>query len=396
VKRLLVFLDGTWNRPDDNTNVWRARLVASDRDHEGHAQEAYYEEGVGTKAFEKIRGGALGTGLELNIRNAYQWLMSRYDDGDEIFLFGFSRGAYTARSLAGLINKCGLLQPGSTFSIPEIFERYKKGDAVLPLYKLRFEDPSELTSDDRLLLRETRQIEIEFIGVWDTVGALGIPVGNFPLQAVRKRAAAPYLFHTPYPSRQYRHMYQALAIDENREPFKPAMWTFYQPNHEQERTLKADQTIEQRWFAGVHCNVGGGYRNDALAQIPLAWLLEKASDAGMAIRRPIELQGDEASAKARDSYADFLGGFNRVDPFSHRYWRPIGRPPTPIENTDAWSVSLNETIDKSVFDRWRLLGSAYRPENLVEWSARAGVDPADIHTDWPIPRVLPEGYEPPR
>ena len=84
MKRLAIFLDGTWDTADDNTNVWRSRLLLCDTDADGNAQDQYYEEGVGTKRFERLRGGALGRGLDANLRNAYQWLMSRYDDGDTI------------------------------------------------------------------------------------------------------------------------------------------------------------------------------------------------------------------------------------------------------------------------------------------------------------------------
>jgi len=100
VKRLPLFLDGTWNKPDDNTNVYRAWQLIADADAAGHVQRRYYHPGVGTKPFDRLSGGVLGTGLEANIRDAYQWLMSVYDDGDMIYLLGFSRGAYTARSLA--------------------------------------------------------------------------------------------------------------------------------------------------------------------------------------------------------------------------------------------------------------------------------------------------------
>jgi T6SS, Phospholipase effector Tle1-like, catalytic domain len=155
LKRLAMFLDGTWNDPDDNTNVWRSQLLVCDTDADGNAQDRYYEEGVGTKRFERIRGGALGEGLDANLRHAYEWLMSRYEDGDKIYLWGFSRGAYTARSLGGLIGRCGLLLPGSPFSIQQVFERHRRGADDPSLLDLQFRRrPRELWSREDEWLME--------------------------------------------------------------------------------------------------------------------------------------------------------------------------------------------------------------------------------------------------
>ena len=379
MKRIPMFLDGTWNQPDDNTNVWRSRLLVSDTDAEGNAQEPYYEVGVGTKRLERLRGGALGQGLDANVRHAYQWLMSRYEEGDKIYLFGFSRGAYTARSLAGLISKCGLLLPGSSFSVPQIFERYRQGDKVPPLYNLTSKryPPERWTPEDRWLTEQSRRVDIEFIGVWDTVGALGVPVGK-----IRGLSRSSYYFHSTNPSSLYRQMYQALAVDENRAPYQASLWTLFQPEGEPEPKLKPYQTLEQRWFVGAHCNVGGGYRNDVLAQIPLAWLLEKATDAGLRFKRRLELKGDEHLAEPVDSYARFLGGLYRVITLGRRHYRTIGRDRVRTKKIPGWSLSVNETIDASVFERWRSV-PGYRPKNLAAWAERNGVKPEDMHRAWP-------------
>ena len=338
MKRIPMFLDGTWNDPDDNTNVWRSELLVSTTDADGNVQDPYYEVGVGTKRFERIRGGALGKGLDANLRNAYQWLMARYEDGDKIYLFGFSRGAYTARSLAGLISKCGLLLPGSSFSVPQIFERYRKGDKAPPLYDLMSEThpPEHVTPEDRLLMEQSRRVTIEFIGVWDTVGALGIPVGR-----IRGLSRKSYFFHSTNPSTLYRHMYHALAIDENRGPYQASLWTLFQPEGKPVPTLKPYQKLEQRWFVGAHCNVGGGYKNDPLAQIPLAWMLEKATEAGLRFKREIKLKGDEYRAEPTDSYARFLKGIYRLITLGRRHYRPIGRDRVPTKKL-ARMVALRQ------------------------------------------------------
>lgn len=379
MKRIAMFLDGTWNEPDDNTNVWRTRLLVSDTDTAGNAQEPYYEVGVGTKRLERLRGGALGHGLDANVRHAYQWLMSRYEPSDKVYLFGFSRGAYTARSLAGLISRCGLLLPGASFSVPQLFDRYRAGDEVPPLYRLYSGEypPGQWTAEDRLLKAQSRRVYIEFIGVWDTVGALGVPMGD-----IRGLSRRSYYFHNTNPSAIYRRMYQALAIDENRGPYQASLWTLFQPEGEPVPTLKRYQTLEQRWFVGAHCNVGGGYRNDALAQIPLAWMLGKAADAGLRFKRQLKLKGDEFLAEPVDSYARFLRGGYRAATLGRRHYRTIGRPPVETKKLAGWSHTVNETIDASVFERWRAV-PRYRPKNLVAWAERQGVKSADVHGDWP-------------
>jgi uncharacterized protein (DUF2235 family) len=401
MKRIAVFLDGTWNSPDDNTNVWRSKLLVSERDAAGNEQASYYEVGVGTKRFDRFRGGAFGDGLDANLRNAYQWLMSVYEEGDVIYLFGFSRGAYTARSLAGLINKCGLLLPGASFSVPQIFDRYKQGDNAEPLYKLRPDwiPRSQWTAEDVSLVEQSRRVEIEFIGVWDTVGALGIPagklatladgalakLGNGKLAKLGEHFGLPssYYFHSTNPSKLYNQMYQALAVDEQRPQYRPALWTLFRPASDPlPPTLGADQKLEQRWFVGAHCNVGGGYRNDPLAQIPLAWLQEKATVAGLQFKRQITLRGDEQLTAPVDSYARFLHGFEYVLTLGQRYHRPIAGDPVPTKKQPGLSYSINETIDGSVFERWRQIPS-YRPKNLVEWADRHDIQPDTVVGSWP-------------
>ena len=126
MKRLALFLDGTWNEPDDRTNVSRLRDLTID---DGNQQIVRYVEGVGNRWTERIRGGAFGRGLSRNLRDGYGWLADNFEDGDHIYLFGFSRGAYTARTVAGMIARCGLLRADATMTVDEIFDRYRRGSA---------------------------------------------------------------------------------------------------------------------------------------------------------------------------------------------------------------------------------------------------------------------------
>jgi uncharacterized protein (DUF2235 family) len=375
MKRIALFLDGTWNEPGDNTNVWRLKVMLAAADPSGISQIGYYDEGVGTHWYDRLCGGAIGSGLSLNVRQAYQWLVERYDDEDEVFIFGFSRGAYTARSVAGMIMKCGLLYPGAAMTGMEIFIRYQIGKEARPIYELKHIVDSKLgklTTDEQRLLMNSRRIPIKMIGVWDTVGALGIPWTQAPLIGRGKF----YFLNTNF-SKLYEHAYQAVAIDENREPYRPTLWTKFTPAIPDPTPSgpPSVQQVEQRWFTGAHCNVGGGYAGDELAQIPLVWLQEKAIQCGLSFRHVIALRGNEVLCEPRDSYKEFLRGVYRVATFGRRYYRVIGAPSSQVKG--GTSRPINEWIDGSVFERWKRV-QTYRPPNLTDWARRNSLDPGTI------------------
>ena len=183
-KRLAVFLDGTWNTVNDNTNIWRLKSLLAPKDRDGVEQLSYYSSGVGTTFGERLRGGMFGYGLNDEIIRAYEWLIDHYNVGDELFIFGFSRGAYTARSLSGFISKCGLLAAGAPLSVDELYARYRRASAVRTIRDLMVEQKagkSEFPLEERWILKYSQAIDIDFLGVWDTVGALGLPFGNLPI-----------------------------------------------------------------------------------------------------------------------------------------------------------------------------------------------------------------------
>jgi uncharacterized protein (DUF2235 family) len=175
-KRIALFLDGTWNIVSDNTNVWRLKALCAPVSADGSLQCAYYNSGLGTRVGEKVRGGMFGYGIDTAVIEAYEWLIENYNAGDEIFIFGFSRGAYTARSLSGLVSRFGLLTPGAPLSIRQLYNRYKKGNQASTIRGIiSREDKSKSTLEEEWMLKYSRPIPIKFIGVWDTVGSLGIP-----------------------------------------------------------------------------------------------------------------------------------------------------------------------------------------------------------------------------
>jgi uncharacterized protein (DUF2235 family) len=370
-KRIAIFLDGTWNSVETNTNVWRLRSLCAEEDKDGIRQVAYYDEGVGTRWGERLRGGILGYGLDRNVLHAYRWLVEQYTGGDEIFAFGFSRGAFTARSLTGMIATCGLVRAGAPLSVEQVFERYRDRKDATPLYRLEYlkrHGKTDFTRDEQWLLDYSKRVPIKFIGVFDTVGALGIPFGNIP--GISRRQAQ---FHNTNLSVIFQNAFQALAIDENRASFDATLWTRYTPKEpDPADSFHHDPpNVEQRWFIGAHANVGGGYRDDRLPQVPLAWLVGKAQAQGLAFRYPVPIERDGHLDPVRDSYAEFLAGTWRVATLGNRFYRAIARPTRDV--VKGLVDTVNETIDASVFDRWQR-DATYRPPNLEAWAKQKAVD----------------------
>lgn len=374
MRRFGIFLDGTWNTVADNTNVWRLCSLCSRHGDDGVEQLIHYDAGVGTVPGQALVGGALGLGLADNVVEAYRCLIGNYSPGDEVFLFGFSRGAFTARSLAGLIARCGLLLPGSPLAVERVFARYRKGLDLTPLYTLAYQARHGRTvfdPEERLLLRYSLRIPIKMIGIWDTVGALGIPFGDIPGLSRRR-----FLFHNTRLSNIFENAYQALAVDEHRRAFAPSLWTRFTPKVPDEGgVVERAAFVEQRWFVGAHANVGGGCPDDLLPQVPLRWLMTKAHALGFAFRFEIELDGREHLGPISDSYAGFLNGLYKVATLGRRHHRIIGYPRT--EKATGFVDTENETVDGTVFDRWRE-DTSYRPENLAEWGRRLGVDSSGL------------------
>jgi uncharacterized protein (DUF2235 family) len=374
-KRIAVFLDGTWNTVDDNTNVWRLKSLLATVSRDGLQQPIYYHKGVGTTYGSYLRGGMLGYGLNEEITRAYEWLIDNYDAGDELFIFGFSRGAYTARSLSGLIGKCGLLLSGAPLSVKQLYERYRRASAVKTLRTMQEEreaGKTDFSLEERWLLKYSEPIDIDFLGVWDTVGALGLPFGNLPILGKQDmqflntgiRVSNKLAFH-------------AMAVDEHRKAFTPTLWTVdYAKDTPPPHHHRALSAVEQRWFVGAHANVGGGCESDLLAQTPLKWLMDKAAAQGLTYRRDLDLEASQRPPPISDSYSEFAyGAYKWV---AKPYYRPIGAEPTPSSATEM-RENINETIDASVFDRWRA-DQTYRPANLVDWARRRGVDPGTLTT----------------
>ena len=275
-RRVVVCCDGTWNTPDElregaaePTNV--AKLALSVMTGDGSEQLLFYEPGVGTTPDDRVLGGAFGYGLSANIRNAYRWLATNYQTGDALYLFGFSRGAYTARSLAGLIRNCGLLRSDNVDQVDPAFAFYRD--------RTSHTHPSSIASQLFRRMYSHDEDEIHCIGVWDTVGALGIPnqmPGWDRLAGVFTDWERLWGFHDTQLSSHVHNAFHALSIDEQRAAFAPTLWT-------QDAAGSAQQRLEQVWFAGVHSEVGGGSASPALSDIALMWMIDRAQQCGLVL-----------------------------------------------------------------------------------------------------------------
>jgi uncharacterized protein (DUF2235 family) len=324
-KRIVICADGTWNDPEGEhaTNVLRMARAICPEDDQGVQQVVFYDWGVGSY-HDKVLGGTSGLGMEKNVQDGYRFIVQNYDPGDEIFLFGFSRGAYTVRALAGMLNKCGILTRTRASDIPRAFDFYKRRNAR----------PSSPTAQQ---WRATNAVAgdrgtVDFIGVWDTVGALGIPTRV--LGFVEERD----LFFDHELGSNVQVARHAVAIDEQRSDFRPTLWT-----------RKEAIDIRQVWFAGVHGDVGGGCaprQGELLSEVPLAWMAREASSCGL--RFEPHLHGDISTlhdARAHQSYK--------------RFWRVLGKA--------VRDIPVDGIVHMSVRQRHQATG--YEPEPLRRWLA---------------------------
>lgn len=313
------------------------------------AQLKYYDSGVGTDGtpLDHLSGGAMGEGLFQKVQDCYQFLSDVYDPEDKIFLFGFSRGAFTARSIGGMIASFGVPTINlDNMTVKTIFNAYREPD------------PSRKDAD-KIALKAAyamQNMNVQMIGVWDTVGALGIPIGIF--QSLNEQKYG-FLDTALHPS--VAHACHAVSIDERRSAFKPTLWTnpdgTDRPN---------DTQLEQVWFPGVHCDVGGSYQESQLSDIALSWMMHKAQENGLLF------SPESIAAYLTPPAANAVG-------MAHDSWKlfPYG---LPIHRSVPAVANISNTVQMRLDG-----GVAYQPPNLnLNGTMLAG---------YPIEQVLP--YVPP-
>lgn len=340
MKRIVICSDGTWSSADRErdgerapTHIPRLAEAVARADSPDAEQRVYYGPGVGSEGNWLYRwfAGATGWGLSDNLKDAYRFVAEHYEPGDELYLFGYSRGAFTVRSLAGMIDTSGVLRHEFADRVDEAFDLYKSRSP------LKRPDATEAVGFRRRFAWADRT-PIRFIGVWDTVGALGNPLMLHSSPLSRR-----VQFHDTQLGPTVRCAYHALAIDEQRRHFKAARWRL----HPDAR----DQTMEQRWFVGAHADVGGGSRNEGLSDLTFDWMVRQARRCGLAVDQvvtaPDVFQGPARSRR---------GLFRLIPPWH----RPIA------EDADADS---GEIVDRSAITRLEE-DPDYRPPGLVAWRLR--------------------------
>ena len=452
--RLIICLDGTWNNKDDSTNVLHHHALALDGEFSAPGkttivQKKQYFAGVGTGVLDRVSGGGFGFGLEENVREAYDWLVENYGDGwpqdgavpgvepDELYIFGFSRGAYTARSLVGFIATYGVLRRGAPLTVSQLWKNYcvlgRQREQRTGLWDKLIGAPNGLSTVPRrisdlvrdpwnvhtpaapgeivagqlnvphdqtetLLMQWSRRVKITYLGIYDTVGAMGFDALAIP--GLTSRLA---LHHNMRPTSIIEKCRHALAIDEHRGNFKHTPFLAYighggTDDDEQSQSIKRESQlsdeaywnraaahwrakIEQRWFAGAHSNIGGGYEDNDLAQLSLSWLIEGAADAGLvcqALPQPVQ-----PLSKPKDSYSAFGGGAWSLVMRNKRNYRRIAPEPelraSVTPGRAGYSLqAINEAVHGSVAPYIMAQLETYRPPNLYEYDQRRTPQPGEV------------------
>lgn len=392
-KRLVFCFDGTWNTLDAKcpTNVVLTAETILPMAPDGKAQAIFYDQGVGTGRFERLGGGMFGWGLVDRLGDAYRFLTFNYTPGDEIFVFGFSRGAFTARSFVGLLRNCGVVARSQAGRIGDAIAWYRerspsKAPDSLPSRRFRAEVSPAVCVDEGE--DEWRQamiggyspgsapvLAVRYLGVWDTVGALGVPTRYQLLQVFNRK----YAFHDTNLSRLVQSGRHAVAIDERRQDFTPTLWSNIDKLN---RNCSTDPDSPnapylERWFPGVHCGVGGGGDFRGLSDESLAWVWDGAQKAGLALdtsrgSRLFELAPDPRSPLSPFD-EDASGMFQRAKSATiNALWR----------RGDRAGPSTFRDVSPAARRRWKLDPEElperrpYRPEPLRQFEKELDALPA--------------------
>jgi len=327
-KNIVVFSDGTGQEggKGNNTNVYKLFNMVEDRTAD---QISFYDRGLGT-GWRKITGNISGMGISQNIYECYRFIFENYMAGDSIFLFGFSRGATTVRSLSAFIHLFGILPK----SRPELIKKAYK------IYKIEDSVKRKNRADELVARNHNHWTKVKFIGVWDTVDALGLPVKSLST-LVDWFPFFRHKFHNLTLSESVEHARHALAIDDERLTFHPKIW---------DKEIKPYQTMKQVWFSGMHTDVGGGYKEQNLSDIPLLWMIEEAKQQGLKIysKHKVKTHPDE-NAFMHDSRKGFPGFLFRK---ATRRWNPETHG-NPVIHQSVLLRKLNkENLKSPAYNPW--------------------------------------------
>jgi uncharacterized protein (DUF2235 family) len=331
-KNIVIFCDGTNQKGGvgSNTNVYKLFNMIEDRT---SRQIAYYDPGLGTD-IKKVTGSLFGSGFSKNILECYKFIFENFEAGDKIYLFGFSRGAATVRSLSSFIHLFGILPKSRSDLIKEAFAIYKKKNRIIK-------------ASTFINKHHTMWCNIEFVGVWDTVAALGIP---FKGLSVILDTFLSHKFHSFNLSESIKFARQALAIDEERKTFHPVLWDSINNNSMVDK-------LKQVWFSGVHTDVGGGYEEDELSDISLKWMTREAIDKGLIIYNKSQLykslmnSSPDINGMMHDEQKGFIG---KIFKRAKRTWSTETNGEPHIHESVFKRTKNNENREEPAYNPWIL------------------------------------------
>lgn len=364
-KNIVLLSDGTGNAASSRTptNVWRLYQALDLSD--PTKQVAFYDDGVGTQRWKPLKalGGAFGFGLKRNVLEMYKFLSRTYqpgrngEPGDRIFVFGFSRGAYTVRVLVGLVHCCGLarnalnpadLDDQATRCYRAFRGKFKRGHRKLWTWLKNGGHPPKATPTEPA----DRNLKIAFVGVWDTVDAYGLPIDE--MASAWDYFIYPYRFTDRLLSSMVEKASHAMALDDERHTFHPVLW-----NEDDRKAPDGGPRINQVWFAGMHANVGGGYPDDTLAHVPLAWMLSELDKVDGAAGKGLELL--PGAREALEGQADVDGRLYNSRSGVQAYYRYKPRNVEELCHDKASGVDAKPRIHASVLQRIGNPALAYAP-----------------------------------
>lgn len=445
MKRLVFCFDGSWNRLDAPypTNVLLTAESVLPMGDRGVGQITFYDEGVGSEEGDAFVGGVFGAGLVKNLSDGYRFLIFNYSPGDEIYVFGFSRGAYTARSFVGLLSTCGILHRQHARRANEAVDLYKRRRISEPFLAevLRFRSecsPQICVSEYEDAWRAEHVAEyrpgsspllkVKYLGVWDTVGALGIPRYFVLANAINRI----HQFHDVSLSPIVEQGRHAVAIDEHKIDFEPTLW-----ENLRELNLSrganpesADAPYQQMWFPGGHGSVGGGGERRGLSDLALEWIWDGARHAGLDLDTSPQSHLGRLCSSHRENLVNRnkASGFNAVrfvldrlptadrqpgpqllheiSPIARRRWkeRPTNLPeaqayrPTtlqalsseldaqpedtvgvPDQGDEGFSIYIVKSSDTLERIAERIFGTRAKAEAIFHANLNKLADPGDIH-----------------
>jgi Uncharacterized alpha/beta hydrolase domain (DUF2235) len=411
-KNIILLSDGTGNSSAklNKTNVWRTYEALDCSNPQ--RQIVFYDNGVGTSAFlpKALLGGALGVGFAHNVRELYAHVCRNYSPGDRIHGFGFSRGAFTIRTLAGMITRIGILKRSAFASEAElkrkvnaVFRDYRRQHTenmqVPPLTSLLRGLRTALSRTPVPQAAELHPGHVEFLGLWDTVDAYGLPIQE--MTDGWDRLVWPLSLRTFDLSAKVEKAAHALCLDDERNTFHPLLW-----NEAEETTGR----LKQVWFAGMHSDVGGGYPDGTLSHVPLNWVLNEAPKQLLWHKSKLKDYQQSASALApMHNSRSGIGAYYRLQPRKLAKLIQTGRgfmsTPDKINKSRSMDGLTSEDrviaiahpkIHHSVFDRISASNGAYSPIVLpphYRWIDKSGVLQTTPHPVDPAPLERAENQE---